>query len=87
MLQREAPSRRAWRNVCQTRVPAGTKPMPERTETCGGCGASKTFPDGDWNAVQAPAVRAWEREHTLDAHDGKEVFSRSLEPNPFFDRG
>ena len=42
--------------------------------------------DGDWNAVQSPAVRAWEREHTLDAHDGKEVSSWSPEPNPFFDR-
>jgi hypothetical protein len=40
----------------------------------------------DWNAVQSPAVRAWEREHTLDAQDGKEVSSWSLEPNPFFDR-
>ena len=61
-------------------------PMPERTETCGDCGASKTFQDGDWNAVQSPAVTAWEREHTLDAHGGKEVSIWSLEPNPFFDR-
>jgi len=60
--------------------------MPERTETCGDCGASKTFPDTDWNAVQSPVVRAWEREHTLEAHDGKEVSSWSLEPNQFFDR-
>jgi hypothetical protein len=60
--------------------------MPERTETCGDCGASKTFQDGDWNAVQSPAVTAWEREHTLDAHGGKEVSGWSLEPNPFFDR-
>jgi hypothetical protein len=51
--------------------------MAERTETCGDCGASKTFQDGDWNAVQSPAVRAWEREHALDAHDGKEVSSWS----------
>jgi len=60
--------------------------MPERTETCGECGASRTFPDGDWNQVQSPAVSAWEHEHTLDAHDGKEVSGWDLEPNPFFDR-
>ena len=86
MQQREAPCRRAWRNGCQTRVPTDTSPVPERTETCGDCGASKTFPDGDWNAVQSPAVRAGSGEHTVDAHDGKEVSSWSLEPNPFFDR-
>jgi hypothetical protein len=60
--------------------------MPERTDTCGGCGASATFPDGDWERIQRLAVRAWEREHTQDVHDGKEVSGWSLEPDPFFDR-
>jgi len=45
-----------------------------------------TFPDGDWERVQRLAVRSWEREHTQDAHDGKEIPGWDLEPNPFFDR-
>ena len=54
--------------------------------TCGDCGASKTFPDGDWNKVQPLAVRARAQAHPQDAHDGKEVSSWYLEPNPVFDR-
>jgi hypothetical protein len=54
---------------------ADTEPHAERTDTCGEYAASTTFPDGDS-----------EREHTEDAHDGKEVSGWVREPNPFFDR-
>ena len=59
--------------------------MPARTYTCGECGASKTFPDGDWNTVQAPAVGEWERQHEQDAHGGEEVSAWQLDPDPMND--
>jgi len=59
--------------------------MPARTDTCGECGASQTFADGDWNDVQAPAIAAWERQHELDEHGGEAVSAWSLDPSPTTD--
>jgi len=61
--------------------------MPERTETCGDCGASKTFPDGDYELVQRPAIAAWEHQHERDAHGGQQVSGWDLDPNPLFGGG
>ena len=61
-------------------------PMPERRVTCGDCGASRTFPDGDWEKVQRGAVDAWAEAHQQDAHDGKAVSGWDLDPNPVFGR-
>jgi hypothetical protein len=61
--------------------------MPERRATCGDCGASRTFPGGDWEKVQRGAIDAWAEAHQLDAHDGKAVSGWDLAPNPVFDRG
>src|ERR1035438_8012789 len=55
------------------RRPCQNVPMPARTDTCGECGTSMTFPDGDWETVQAPAIKEWERQHEQDAHGGEEV--------------
>jgi hypothetical protein len=59
-------------------------PMPERRVTCGDCGASRTFPDGDWEKVQRAAIDAWAEAHQQDAHDGKAVSGWDLDPNPVF---
>ena len=61
-------------------------PMPGRRVTCGDCGASRTFPDGDWEKVQRGAVDAWAEAHQQDAHDGKAVSGWDLDPNPVFGR-
>ncbi len=45
-----------------------------------------TFPDGDWDTVQAPAINGWERQHEQDAHGGEEVSAWQLDPNPMYDR-
>jgi hypothetical protein len=60
--------------------------MPERTVTCGDCGASRTFPDGDWEKVQRGAIDAWAEAHQQDAHDGNAVSGWDLDPNPMFGR-
>lgn len=59
--------------------------MPARTDTCGECGASQTFADGDWNTVQAPAIGVWERRHEQDAHGGEVVSAWQLDPDPMND--
>jgi hypothetical protein len=61
-------------------------PMPERRVTCRDCGASRTFPDGDWEKVQRAAIDAWAEAHQQDAHDGKAVSGWDLDPNPVFGR-
>jgi hypothetical protein len=60
--------------------------MPERTETCGDCGVSQTFQDGDYELVQRPAIAAWEHQHERDVHGGQQVSGWDLDPNPMFDR-
>jgi hypothetical protein len=60
--------------------------MPERRVTCGDCGASRTFPDGDWEKGQRAAIDAWAEAHQQDAHDGKAVSGWDLDPNPVFGR-
>lgn len=55
--------------------------MPERTATCGECGAATIIPDGDWNTVQALAVGEWQREHEVEVHDGEDVIVE-LDPSP-----
>jgi hypothetical protein len=40
-------------------------PMPARKITCGECGASEAFPDGDWNEVQRLEIAAWAEAHKL----------------------
>jgi hypothetical protein len=60
--------------------------MPEERVTCGDCGASRTFPDGDWEKVQRAAIDAWAEAHQQDAHDGKAVSGWDLDPNPVFGR-
>jgi hypothetical protein len=60
--------------------------MPERRVTCADCGASRKFPDGDWEKVQRAAIDAWARAHELAAHDGKAVSGWGLDPNPARDR-
>jgi hypothetical protein len=60
--------------------------MPERTVTCRDCGASRTFPDGDWEKVQRGAIDAWAEAHQQDAHEGKTVSGWDLDPNPMFGR-
>jgi hypothetical protein len=60
--------------------------MPERTVTCADCGASRTFPDGDWEKAQRGAIDAWAEAHQQDAHDGKAVSGWDLDPNPMFGR-
>jgi hypothetical protein len=62
------------------------RPMPERTATCGDCGASSTFPDGDWEKVQRAAIDGWAQAHQRDAHDGTTVSAWDLNPNPMFNR-
>lgn len=59
--------------------------MPTRTLTCGECGRSQDIPNGDWNTVQKSQIEAWERQHELDVHDGKEVSAWELDPNPMRD--
>jgi hypothetical protein len=59
--------------------------MPSTKVTCGECGVSETFPDGDWATVQEPAVAAWQEQHELDEHDGDEP-TWSLDPDPFRNR-
>jgi hypothetical protein len=61
-------------------------PMLERTVTCGDCGVSRTFPDGDWEKVQRGAIDAWAEAHQQDAHDGNAVSGSDLDPNPMFGR-
>jgi hypothetical protein len=60
--------------------------MPERRVTCGDCGASRTFPDGDWEKIQRGAIDAWAEAHQQDAHGGKAVSGWDLDPNPVFGR-
>jgi hypothetical protein len=60
--------------------------MPERVDVCGDCGAFKAFPSAEWQSAQLPAVRAWERQHAQDAHDGSPVSAWQLEPDPAVDR-
>jgi hypothetical protein len=60
--------------------------MPERRATCGDCGASRTFPEGDWEKVQRLAIDAWAQAHELAAHHGKTVSGWGLDPNPAHDR-
>ncbi len=45
-----------------------------------------TFPAGDWEDVQRPAIDAWAMAHELAAHDGKSVSGWVLDPNPARDR-
>jgi hypothetical protein len=49
------------------------------------CWASSTFPDGDWENGQRPAIGAWARAHELAVHDGKAVSSWDLDPDPAHD--
>jgi hypothetical protein len=60
--------------------------MPERRVTCADCGASRTFPDGDWEKAQRAAIDAWAQAHKLAAHHGKAVSGWGLDPNPADDR-
>jgi hypothetical protein len=60
--------------------------MPERRVTCADCGASRTFPDGDWEKVQRAAIDAWAKAHELAAHHGKAVSGWGLDPKPAYDR-
>jgi hypothetical protein len=60
--------------------------MPQRTETCGDCGDSHTYPDGDYELVQRAAIAAWEHQHEREAHGGRQVSGWALDPNPMFDR-
>jgi hypothetical protein len=62
------------------------RPMPERTATCGDCGASSTFPDGDWEKAQRAAIDGWAQAHQRDEHDGATVSAWDLNPNPMFNR-
>jgi hypothetical protein len=59
--------------------------MPDRKLTCVDCWASSTFPDGDWEKDQRPAIDAWARAHELAVHDGKAVSSWDLDPDPAHD--
>ena len=59
--------------------------MAERKATCLDCWASSTFPDGDWEKDQRPAIDAWARAHELAAHHGKKVSGWDLDPNPAHD--
>jgi len=54
--------------------------------TCGDCGDSRTFPDGDYELVQRPAIAAWKHEHEQRVHRGRWVSGWDLDPNPMFDR-
>ena len=49
------------------------------------CWASSTFPDGDWEKDQRPAIDAWARAHELAVHDGKAVSSWDVDPDPAHD--
>jgi len=60
--------------------------MPIRTATCGDCGASSTFPDGDWEKAQRLLIDAWAKAHQRDAHSGETVSAWDLDPNPMFNR-
>jgi hypothetical protein len=46
------------------------------------CWAFSTFPDGDWEKDQRPAINAWTRAHELAAHGGKAVSSWGVDPAP-----
>jgi len=52
--------------------------VPERKATCLDCWASSTFPDGDWQKGQRPAIEAWARAHELAAHPGKQSRAGTL---------
>ena len=60
--------------------------MPERTVTCGDCGDSRTFPDGDYELVQRPVITAWKQQHEHRVHGERQVSGWDLDPNPVFDR-
>jgi hypothetical protein len=45
------------------------------------CWASSTFPSGDWEKDQRPAIDAWARAHELAVQDGKTVSSWDLDPD------
>jgi hypothetical protein len=60
--------------------------MPVRTATCGDCGASRTFADGDWEKTQRRSIDAWAQAHQRDAHNGETVSAWDLDPNPMFNR-
>jgi hypothetical protein len=60
--------------------------MPERTVTCGDCGDSRTFPDGDYELVQRPVIIAWKQQHEHRVHGERQVSGWDLDPNPMFDR-
>ena len=62
------------------------RPMPVRTATCGDCGASRTFPEGDWEKTQRLLIDAWAQAHQRDAHSGATVSGWDLDPNPMFNR-
>lgn len=75
--------------VTESVPPAGsrdTEPMPDRRVTCLDCGASRTFPDSDWETAQRAAIDAWARAHELAAHHGKVVSGWDVYPKPVCDR-
>ncbi|MDP9841173.1 hypothetical protein J2853_000384 [Streptosporangium lutulentum] len=43
------------------------------THKCAECGASTVIPFGDWNTIQAPAIAAWDDQHSAEAHGGQPI--------------
>lgn len=63
---------------------------PERTHTCGLCGAFTTILGSageTWNSYQAPAMAAWETQHCRQVHpDHEGDVVMETYPNPMSDR-
>jgi hypothetical protein len=54
--------------------------IPERTVTCGECGACRTVAPTDL-PTQLGAIEDWERQHEAQAHGGQRV-SWTVDPDP-----